>query len=301
MTTPRPISFSQMSLNARIRNVARALGLPAKAVRIDFFRQRFLARIFDDPTAPWIVTGGGGLLVRLPGARSSADLDLIRLGVEITDAIDELRRLGGARPDIDPFVFQVDRSKQLTGDAAAGAELQVSVYHGATLLQTFPLDLAVDKMIIGEIETHTPTAVLDLAGFSALPPVRLIPVPSQLADKVCAMVARYGDTRQPSSRYRDLADMCFIVGNFTFDAAFVWAALDFQQQRRGLQLPAVLQSPGHEWTRAYPALAKETALPAELHGLDAALAFVGACLNQILDGTRRRGHWDPHAHAWIEV
>ncbi|TCJ89914.1 nucleotidyl transferase AbiEii/AbiGii toxin family protein [Nocardia alba] len=301
MTEPRSISFNRISLNAKIKNVARAMRLPAKAVRIDFFRQRFLARIFDDPTAPWIVTGGGGLLARLPGARASADLDLIRLDLEITDAIDELRRLGVARPDIDPFHFQVDLSKQLTGDAAAGAELRVSVYHGATVLEKFPLDLAVDKTIIGAIETLTPTAVLDLAGFSALPPVRLIPVPSQLADKICAMFARYGDTRIPSTRWRDLADICFIVGNFTFDAALVCAALDFQKQRRDLELPAVLQSPGPEWTRAYPALAKDTALPAELHGLDAALAFSGTCLNQILDGTRTTGHWDPDAHSWIEV
>ena len=76
---------------------------------------------------------------------------------------------------------------------------------------------------------------------------------------------------------------------------------DFQKQRRSLELPAVLQSPGPEWTRAYPALAKDTALSAELHRLDTALAFASTCLNQILDGTRTHGHWDPDAHCWIEA
>ncbi len=118
-----------------------------------------------------------------------------------------------------PFVFRVELAKQLTGDAANGAELLVSIYLGATLLEDFHTDFAVDKVIVGDIESLTPTPILDLDGFAALPPVRLIPLPSQIADKVCAMVARYGATLQPSTRWRDLADLCFIVDTFVFDAA----------------------------------------------------------------------------------
>ncbi|WP_063131832.1 nucleotidyl transferase AbiEii/AbiGii toxin family protein [Nocardia fusca] len=297
MTIPSPASF-KASLRSRIQAQARRTRRPASALRREFFMQRFLARVFADPAAPWVVTGGGGLLVRLPGARSSQDLDLIRPDTEITDAIDELRRLGGAHPDTDPFVFRVELAKQLTGDAAAGAELTVSIYLGATMIEDFRIDLATDKIIIGTIESLAPTPILDLDGFAALPPVRLIPIPSQVADKICAMVARYGATRQPSSRWRDLADLCFIVASFAFDAAETRTALDVQQHRRALDLPTTLRAPGPEWERAYPAMAKETSLPTELHDLDTALGFIGAALNPLLDGTRTHGRWNPHTHTW---
>ena len=101
MTVPSPASF-RASLRSRIQVRARQTRRPVAALRREFFMQRFLARVFADPTAPWVVTGGGGLLVRLPGARSSQDLDLIRPDTDIADAIDELRRFGGACPDIDP-------------------------------------------------------------------------------------------------------------------------------------------------------------------------------------------------------
>ncbi|QIS03097.1 hypothetical protein F5X71_12940 [Nocardia brasiliensis] len=297
MNALNPSSF-KASLRSRIQTRARQTRRPATALRREFFMQRFLARVFADPTSPWVVTGGGGLLVRLPGARSSQDLDLIRTDTDITGAIDELRSLSGARPDIDPFVFGIELAKQLTGAAAAGAELTVTIYLGATLIADFHTDLAVDKIIIGDIETLTPTPILDLDGFTALPPVRLIPIPSQVADKICAMTARYGDTRRPSSRWRDLADLCFIVDNFAFDAAETRTAVDIQRHRRTLELPTTLTSPGPEWAHAYPAMAKDTTLPTHLHNLDTALAFVGACLNPLLDGTRTHGRWNPQDHSW---
>ncbi|WP_420811603.1 nucleotidyl transferase AbiEii/AbiGii toxin family protein [Nocardia mangyaensis] len=36
-----------------------------------------LARVFVDPFGPWILKGGTSLLVRIPGARHSQDLDLL--------------------------------------------------------------------------------------------------------------------------------------------------------------------------------------------------------------------------------
>ncbi|MBF6216159.1 nucleotidyl transferase AbiEii/AbiGii toxin family protein [Nocardia puris] len=297
MSAPNPSSF-KASLRSRIQTEARHTRRPASALRREFFMQRFLARIFAEANTPWIVTGGGGLLVRMPGVRSSQDLDLVNISAEVGDAINELRNLGGARPEIDPFVFRIDLAKELSGDAAAGAQLKVSIYLGATMIEAFELDLAVDKVIIGDIESLTPTPILELDGFAALPPVRLIPVPSQLADKVCAFLARYGATRQPSNRWRDLADLCFIVDRLVVDAALTRTALDIQQRRRGIELPTALHSPGPEWPRSYPAMAKQTSLPVELHDFDNALAFVGTCLNPLLDGTRTHGLWDPESHSW---
>lgn len=297
MTNTSPAAF-KASLRSRIQTRARQTRQPTAALRREFFMQRFLARVFIEPGAPWVVTGGGGLLVRLPGVRSSQDIDLICPDTEITYAVEELRRLGGPGP-LDPFVFRIELAKQLTGDAAAGAELSVAIYLGVTELESFPVDLAVDKVIVGDIESLTPTPVLELDGFAALPPVRLLPVCSQVADKICAMVQLYGSTRKPSTRWRDLADLAFIVGNLSFGAAETRTALAVQRQRRSLELPTALRAPGPEWERSYPVLAKTTQLPAELHNLHAAIAFVGLCLDPLLDGTRTDGRWDPHNGAWL--
>lgn len=58
------------------------------------------------------------------------------------------------------------------------------------------------------------------------------------------MTARYGATRQPSSCWRVLADLCFIVGNLSFDADETLTALNVQRQRRTLELPTTLTLAG---------------------------------------------------------
>jgi Nucleotidyl transferase AbiEii toxin, Type IV TA system len=69
----------ERSLSDRLKQRAAArLGASANQVRREYYLQRFLARVFAQPDGPWILKGGTGLLVRLPEARHSQDIDLLQ-------------------------------------------------------------------------------------------------------------------------------------------------------------------------------------------------------------------------------
>jgi hypothetical protein len=57
-------------------------------------------------------------------------------------------------------------------------------------------------------------------------------------------------------------------------------------------------SPGAGWSGGYRAEARRSALPVNLSDLTAALAWVGTCLDPVLDGTVTAGTWNPQARAW---
>lgn len=81
------------ALNQRLRNVANATGRPVTELRREFLTHRFLARVFSRPDSGWVLLGGAGLLVRLPGARHSRDLDLLHTTSTGEDALLQLREL----------------------------------------------------------------------------------------------------------------------------------------------------------------------------------------------------------------
>jgi hypothetical protein len=67
----------RVSANAHMKKIAQDSGRPPQEINREFVLQRFLARIFREPDAPWVLKGGTGLLVRLPRARYSDDVDLL--------------------------------------------------------------------------------------------------------------------------------------------------------------------------------------------------------------------------------
>ncbi|MFD6155417.1 nucleotidyl transferase AbiEii/AbiGii toxin family protein [Nocardia sp. NPDC060256] len=262
--------------------------------------QRFLGRVFIDPAAPWILKGGGGLLVRLPGARQSRDIDLLHLDAGLDRAVDELRQLGTAVSTMDPFVFQIEiKGRDFLG-ATEGMKLKATPYMGVTKLQAFPVDLAVHRELVGDIDRITPTPVVEIDDVAALPEFSCYPLADQIADKVAAMYERHGpEGHTPSTRWRDLVDLLLITREFAFDAGQTIAALEIQCVRRMfLELPGEVRSPGPEWVAGYGELARTTTLPTELSRLDAALECLGECLNSLLDGTITAGTWNPSSRKW---
>lgn len=290
-----------MALNARIKSVAAATGAPAAQVRRQFLAQRFLARVFADPTAPWVLTGGTGLLVRLAGARHSEDLDLLHTsrGTDAEAAIDDLRAAIAATEGLDPFRFTISVPTTLHG-LTGGATVRVNAHLGTTPAGNFPVDLAVGRATVGRIERLAPAPVLDLDGITPTPAIALYPIADQLADKIAATYFRYGPRRSPSTRFHDLVDLLFIVTHCTIPAADTHTALTSEFRRR--QMPAVtaISVPGDRWHDGYRRTARLAGLPAERTDLDTALTAVGACLNPLLDGTRTTGTWSPHAAAWLD-
>lgn len=287
----------QMALNARIKSVATATGAPAAQVRRQFLAQRFLARVFADPTAPWVLTGGTGLLVRLAGARHSEDLDLLHTsGTDTAAALADLRHTINATDDLDPFRFTISDPATLHG-LTGGATVRVRARLGTTDAGNFPVDLAVGRSTVGHVDRLAPAPVLALEGLTPAPQIALYPIADQIADKVAATYYRYGPRSSPSTRFHDLVDLLFIVTHCPVPAADTSAALASEFRRREMPAVAAISAPGDRWHDGYRRTAR---LAGVSDDLDAALTAVGACLNPLLDGTRSTGTWSPDAASWCD-
>lgn len=288
------------ALNQRIKTQAHTVGRRPMELLREFFIQRFLTRVFSELDAAWILKGGTGLLVRMPGARHSRDVDLLHLVADLDDAFTELRRIGTARSPLDPFTFEIEAKARHLQGATEGMQLNATPYMGVTALEAFPINLTVHRELVGEVDRVAPVPVVDIEDLALpLPEFSCFPLPDQIADKVAAMYERHGVHGTPSNRYRDLVDLVLLTRQLPFDAADTRAALHTQGARRSsLVLPNAIHSPGAQWASGYRELARGTILPPELHALSPALECVGACLNPLLDSTVTAGTWNPLGQVW---
>lgn len=303
MTTSRtphssnPAAFGR-SLKDRIRNETTRRGRTTEQLRREFFLQRFLARVFSEPGEQWLLKGGASLLVRLPDARYSQDIDLLHTSAAVTEALAELTAIAEAGSELDPFRFVFDPPRLMTG-GVAGASVKVRVYLGATQLADFPIDLSTELVPVGEVDYHLPRPVVEMPELAPMPKFALYPLPQQVSDKVCAMYERYGDLQQPSTRYHDLVDLALIVTAWSLEAAVTRAALQRESARRLLTLPSALTLPGASWTAGYVKVARTVSgLPEHARGIDGALRVVGDCLDPLLGGHLDSGSWDPVEASW---
>lgn len=285
------------SVRDRLKTEAKKSGRPVKELQREFVLQRFLSRVFAAADSPWVLKGGTGLLIRLPGARYSQGLDLLHPSENLETAIEELKELSRG-PGGDPFSFVVGDPVKMSG-GVVGVKVKVDTYLGTTLYCPFPIDLSTELPFVAQVEHRRPRPVLEVPGVDPLPEFTLYPLPDQVADKVCAMYERHGPTATtPSSRYRDLVDLVLIVSNFELDATQTVTALTAESRRRSLLLPARLETPDPTWLDGYRAAARGTSLLSQLHELPAALLAAGACLDPLLARKITTGVWKPQERRW---
>ncbi len=294
----------RLSANAHMKRIAKELGRPPQEVNREFVLQRFLARVFSKPDAAWVLKGGTGLLVRLPHARYSDDVDLLYPtdNVDLHEPLTELRNITTQPSDDDYFRFElsrVDKRAAVDGEKAI-ASIRVTASLGTTPYQRFSIDLSVKKRRLTRIDRYQPRPVIVLPGVPALPLFSLYSLADQIADKMCAMyeVHRNGTA---STRYHDLVDLVLIVTSGEgIDAADTAAALRAEARHRDLALPVTLDSPGSQWPAGYRKEAAKVGLPTELHDLERALGTVRACIGPLLGGTVARSTWDLAGQRWTK-
>ena len=275
----------------RLKREAKARGRPLEELRREFLFQRFLALVFSAPDRPWVLKGGASLLMRLAGARFSRDLDLFHLGeVGPEQAIAELRELTASREG-DHLTFVVEDAVTYS-TANPVVEIKVTSYIGAKY-GSFPIDLSTDLHIVAKPDLVRPNPVVEVPGMQELPEVVVYPLPDQVADKVCAMYERHGDTGNQSSRFRDLVDLALIVSRCELDGRLTSVAVASEKRRRRMDLPVAMISPGPQWPAGYASNVRKSRLAAELQHMDAALVLVAGCLDPILAGERTSGIWVP--------
>ena len=254
---------------------------------------RLLERLYlvDDG---WIVKGATALLARELSIRATIDIDLYRaVGLDLAEQ--ELRQAAGA--DIgDWFRFELGAGRP-AADGVDGNRIPVATYVGATEWARFHVDLVgVGVRMTGEPDAVPALARVAIAdveqhGYKAYPLV------DHIADKVAAILDRYGDQRVPSTRYKDLVDLVAIVSAATVDAGAQQTALTSELERRGISSPERFGVPDVEmWNAGYEAEAKRSRLPVA-PTLDRALALVTPFVNPVLSGAAS-GSWEPTSARW---
>lgn len=168
---------------------------------------------------------------------------------------------------------------------------------GATAWTGFHVDLVGS----GVRMTGQPEDVPPLAQ-GAIPEVsqhgyKAYPLIDHVADKVAATYERYGETRMPSTRYRDLVDLISIVTGASVPAEGQHAALASEFQRRRLPLPEIFDVPDRRlWEAGYAAEARRSLLTTG-RTLDEALPIVRRFIDPLLSRTAS-GAWDRELQEW---
>lgn len=287
-----PAAFRR-ALTDKLRGVARCGKWSLPQLQRQIAYDRLLERLYavDDG---WVVKGATALLARDLGVRASIDVDVFRAAaLEIAER--ELRE--AAVLDLgDWFVFEAGAAQQ-AGDGAAGLRVPMRALVGATDWVRFHVDLVGNEVTMTGAPEQMPALArvtmldVDQRGY------RVYPLVDHIADKIVATFDRYGKSRSPSTRYKDLVDLVAITSAGSVEAEAQIVALRSEAERRSIELPAVFTVPDPEtWKRGYEAEAARSLLEVAAT-LEEALELMARFANPLLDGSAG-GVWDPSAGTW---
>lgn len=269
------------SVEDRIKAEAKATSRPLDNVRREFVFQRFLALVFAADDNDWVLKGGGGLLIRLAGARFSKDLDLTHTSIESReDAVDALRTAIEPQ-DGDYLTFSVVGPVKYSSENEV-VTVTVRAATGVTEYVTFPIDLSTQLHMLYTPERIIPRPVVDVPGLPGAPEIVIYPISDQVADKVCAMYEVHGTNASPSTRYRDLVDLVLIISQCELDPAEITNTLRSEAARRNMTLPERMHLPSPAWTTGYRQTAGASSVSKHLLGASEALAFVARVIDPLL-------------------
>lgn len=287
------------AVTARAKVIATATGVDTGALVRRFVFERFLARVFHDPSASWVLKGGTAVLARVHDARATKDVDLLNELLDPDDAVDALH--AAAAVDLkDHFRFVITKVERNLGGAGQpavnGRRVSIDGYCGATKKDSFGVDLVTGSLMTTAPELHT-DPVLEVRGLSA-PTMRLYPVVDHIADKVCATQAKYGAAgERSSSRVRDLVDLVVFARSQDIDGTALTAAVHGEWRHRGLPGTPMFAPPA-EWERLYPPFARKVPAIAEVTSFADAVALVGAFLAPVLNRQAAGRRWVSSALTW---
>ncbi len=286
------------ALGDRAKDAAKVTGIPSQQLVRRFVYDRFLARVFADPTEPWVLKGGTAVLARVNDARHSKDVDLLRRLGDIDEALAALRAVCDVDLQ-DHFRFVIGAVRSVGDNTqqpyVAGYRVQIDAYCGVTRRDRFGVDLVTGSLMTAPPETRVAGTPLDLPGLER-PTLHLYPVVDHIADKLCATEAVYADGGA-SSRVRDLVDLVVFARTHSVEGAALCDAIHAERKHRGRPPVTELVMP-QAWRTTYPAVAKEVPHCANFRDAAAATAFVARFLEPAMTSTARDQVWDPALMQW---
>ena len=288
---PSPQAFRQ-ALTDKLREAAKDSQWTLSQLQRQLAYDRLLERLYllDDG---WVVKGATALLARGIGVRGTIDVDIYR-GRAREEAEAELRE-AVSRDIGDWFTFELGPGRAVATDAAV--RIPVTAHVGTASWAAFHVDLVgSDLRMTGEPESVPPLARVLMPGIEQHG-YRAYPLVDHIADKISAMVQRYGDQERPSTRFKDLVDLVAIITEVSVTADVQMVALASEARRRGTGMPAGFDVPDRAlWERGYAAEAGRSLLLIA-PTLTEALAVVRPFVDPLLAGAAA-GRWDPKLGRW---
>lgn len=242
----------------------------------------------------WVLKGATALLARDLGVRASIDVDVFRAAaLEIAER--ELRE--AVALDLgDWFRFEAGPAQEAS-DGATGTRVPIHAFVGPTEWAAFHVDLVGNEVRMTGAPEQMPALARVMMPDIEQRGYRVYPLVDHVADKIAATFDRYGKSRSPSTRYKDLVDLVAIASTASVAADAQIIALRSEGERRGIQLPAAFSVPDRDaWKRGYEAEAGRSLLEVAAT-LEEALELMEAFADPLLDGSARGG-WDPRARRW---
>ena len=288
---PSTIKKSHGQIATALKNEAKARGENPNDVYNQFFRETFLHALMNKQSG-WVLKGGSNIYCRIPGARQTKDLDFYRQheptsSVGAAEAL--VAQMNGHREG--PYTFRVFRSPRAAAQGTVDSQrIIVKVVHGVNnQLIEFGVDVSGDLEVTGHEERLVVEKTYEVQT-EFLPSrfqISSYPIANQIADKVCAMYERHGDTPpgKASTRYRDLYDIALMARELSVTAIDLRIALRRQCEVRKLTLPERIALPDENWKTRYPiTVQKLGGKYADLTSIDLALQIAGLLVDPILCG-----------------
>lgn len=282
----------------RLRPLAQARGVELSSLQRQFAYDRLLSRVFRAEPGRWVLKGATAMLARLGAdARHTRDIDLLSAVGDLDEAERALRRAASA--DLgDYFTFTLSPGRRIIQGAGA-LRVDVVALLGLEQFASFHVDLVADLVMTGTPDAVAPLVPLELPGLTTTIYLAY-PLADHVADKVCALLEthkRASGLRQPSTRYRDLADLAIFAHTISVGAADLGVALASEAKRRDLTLPDHLVVPSTAgWTSGYARVARDVPQLKE-RDLASAVETVTRFIDPALAGTAQ-GQWGLATLSW---
>jgi hypothetical protein len=283
------------AIEARLRNYARAAGVPVMAVRRQASLERLIVRLTVVAPGRWALKGGLALDTKLGAhARSSLDMDMDhREGAAAARADLEL----AVTRDLDDyFTFIIAGRREIReGGINLADRYRVECVVSGTQFETFQVDVTNVPPTQWEVVEATRPGLLADVGLGPIT-VLLVPLERQVAEKLHAYTRPYESGN--STRVKDLVDFVLICTFERLDGDRLRATIADTFNRRATHpVPGRVPRPPAEWAVAYRDEALAVSIPPDL---DTAYSLVAAWLDPILAGVAR-GSWNPERATWGDV
>jgi len=295
-----PDEFSRPTRQALLARAKHA-GIKGDRVLYGYAVNQLLHRLNSVSPDGWMLKGGDALVTRSLSTRATRDIDARSDAPDIQVARQRLE--AALIADLgDGILFQ--QRTQPTSIAGAemggysGLRFSIEAILDGKPLATIKFDVVTGKEPIGEPERVVRVLPLDIPGVHAVA-ILMYPVIDHIADKICATLETHGEARVPSSRVKDVYDLCALRQSPGIRAGELIAAIEWQVLRRGLEPSFAVDIPG-TMKIGYEKMAQRTdPHPLVPEAFEDAVRVVAEFLDPILSGTVIAGTWDPIPGVWV--